>query len=966
MPILSGESGRVSGVAVDPSDSTHWLIGAATGGIWESHDSGKSWTPRTDGQPTLSSGAIAFAQSNPKIVYAGTGELGLSRDALAGLGLLKSLDGGTSWTLMQPPNFVHASVAAIRVHPSDPNTLVAATTPGKAGRYSDVATPSPEFGVLRSTNGGTSWSLTMSGEVTALIVDPGNFNNQYAAIGLPCSPLCQHYFSSSRSNGVYRSTDGGQTWTEIRGPWTSMAVSTGWIALAVAASAPNTVYASIENPLLPTNNGLTQGVLGLFRTDNAWASTPTWVQVPTQATGPQGYCGRQCGEAHVLAVDPSNPDTVAAGGQDLWRCRNCGPSPQWTNIGANIHPDHRVLLWTASRLMSGNDGGIVSSTDSGDTWQKHNDTLTLGQIFGADLHPTNPNFVLAGTKDNACLTWKGANAWDFPRGYMHTDISLGDDDGACEGEVAISSTRPDTDWMASSNFRQTSRTLDGGMTTPGADNGITEPEAAVTPAVRKCPASDDVFLTGNNQLWRTDNFFSGSPVLWKANAPTTGSTIRGITFAPSDTKCNTYAYGTTAGQIRLTVDGGKNWIDLDPTKALPARGINAVAFDPTNPNVLYAGFSGFSLATSVRPGHLFKTTNALATPVVWKDVSPAADTPFDAVTVDPSDAKSVYVGTDAGLWHSSDSGSSWQHMGPESGLPNAPVYDIKINPSTKRAFAFTYGRGAYMLSGLGFDPPPVTPSIKSAANGTTYIEGGLVPGSWAQVKGTNFSSVTRIWNDADFAGLGNLPTKLSGVEVKVNNVSAAVYYISPTQISFQVPSGVLTGPAGYILVSSPVTVQLYRDGIASTALTTTGTSSSPAIFPIIMNGKNYPAGVFLDGKLTGDPANGAAFRKARPGDTIQLYATGLIRQSAGVLPTPQSIGGVTVKIGDISVTPEFAGLVQVGEFQINFRVSQQFANLPEGDYPISIQVKLDDGAVTSSPSTINSDPPGPVVLPIQH
>ena len=127
------------------------------------------------------------------------------------------------------------------------------------------------------------------------------------------------------------------------------------------------------------------------------------------------------------------------------------------------------------------------------------------------------------------------------------------------------------------------------------------------------------------------------------------------------------------------------------------------------------------------------------------------------------------------------------------------------------------------------------------------------------------------------------------------------------------------------------------------------------------------AGVFSpDCKLTGDPAAGAVFRKARPADAIQLYATGLIRQPAGVQITPQTVAGVTVKVGDISITPDFAGLQAVGEFQVNFRVPQQFSTLPEGDYPISVQVKLDDGAVTSSPETINSGPPGPIVLPIQH
>ncbi|HXP87143.1 MAG TPA: IPT/TIG domain-containing protein [Bryobacteraceae bacterium] len=248
----------------------------------------------------------------------------------------------------------------------------------------------------------------------------------------------------------------------------------------------------------------------------------------------------------------------------------------------------------------------------------------------------------------------------------------------------------------------------------------------------------------------------------------------------------------------------------------------------------------------------------------------------------------------------------------------------------------------------------VTPTLTSGslANGATYLAGGLVPGSWAQVKGANLSNVTRIWGDSDFTGLGNkLPTILSGVQVMVNNLPAAVYYVDAGQVSFQVPAGV-TGTAS---------VQVIDNGVASNTLTATATSSAPGIFPVIVNGTNYPAGVFPDGTYVGDPKISSAFRNAKPGDAIQLYATGLVPTPAGVLPTAQTVGGVTVTIGSVTVPADFAGLVAVGEFPINFTVPQQFSSLQPGAYPISIQV----GGV-SSPATINSNPPGPLVLPIQH
>ena len=243
--------------------------------------------------------------------------------------------------------------------------------------------------------------------------------------------------------------------------------------------------------------------------------------------------------------------------------------------------------------------------------------------------------------------------------------------------------------------------------------------------------------------------------------------------------------------------------------------------------------------------------------------------------------------------------------------------------------------------------PTLTPG--SLANGATYIPGGLVPGSWAQVKGSGLSPVTRTWDDSDFAGLGDkLPTNLSGVQVNVNNLPAAVYYVDSGQVSFQVPTG----------VSGNASVQVINNGVASNTISASASTSSPGIFPIIVNGVNYPAAVFLDGKIAGDPANGAIFRKAKPGEVVQLYATGLTVTPSGVVPTLQGVNGVTVTVGTTAVPADFTGVVAVGEFQINFQVPPQLA---DGNYPLSISVNG-----VSSPAAIDSNPPGPIVLPVQR
>ncbi len=245
-------------------------------------------------------------------------------------------------------------------------------------------------------------------------------------------------------------------------------------------------------------------------------------------------------------------------------------------------------------------------------------------------------------------------------------------------------------------------------------------------------------------------------------------------------------------------------------------------------------------------------------------------------------------------------------------------------------------------------PAPVLTS-GSLANGATYLSGGLVPGSWAQVKGTGLANVTRIWTGYDFLNLGsNLPTSLSGVQVMVNNTPAAVYYVSPTQIDFQVPTGV-TGTAS---------MQVINNGTASNTLTAASAASAPGLFPNTVNGVNYPAAVYASGAFVG-PGNVAGYVSASVGYHISLYATGLVSAPGGVLPTAQSISGVTVTVGTVTIPADFAGQTPyVGEFQINFTMPQQFASMPAGNYPISISLNG-----VSSPTMIGN-PPGPIVLPV--
>ena len=712
-PILGARawSGRVRSIAVDPGDNSHWLIGAVQGGVWETRDSGTTWIPRTDDQASLAIGAIALAPSDARIIYVGTGEPLWSNASYAGQGVLKSTDAGATWELLATATFAGTSFSDLAVHPTEPRIVVGTTTRGAAGRFATIFPPesaaaSPR-GVFKSVDGGVTWSQRLNGDATNVEVDPANFSRQYAGIGETIG---------SPRNGVYRSTDAGDTWLLVDGPWSTTPGRVGRIELALAPAQPNVLYVSIQDTLDGVGN-----LLGLYRTANAWAATPVWIQIPTGATddgsGKYGYCGwggyvkGQCFYDHTILVDPTNPNILYAGGVPLWRF----DGTTWTEISKTadaqrgIHVDQQALAWAGNRLIVGNDGGVWSTTDDGGTWSDHNTNLAITQFYKGALHPTNPNFALAGSQDNGYEKWTGADAWSL--------VGIGGDGM----DMAVSSSQPATRWAIvdySLTIFQAVVGRSGRVTLFSAGSGIDLTNAAFVSRIERCPANEDVFIAGTDNLWKSTDFFS-APLApgphWSANGPemgdcasasaeltgdfgTSAGCITALAFAASDTTCSTYAFATGDGRLRRTRDGGSTWDDLDASNAVPDRFVTDLAFAPTDANILYTTLSGFDEGTPGHPGHVFKTTNALAAAPAWSDVSPPADQPQNAIAVDPVDPQLVYVGADTGVWKSSNGAGTWVHMGPESGMPNVAVFDVQIHPTVRRPFAFTYGRGAFVIA----------------------------------------------------------------------------------------------------------------------------------------------------------------------------------------------------------------------------------------------------------------------------
>lgn len=715
-------SGRVAAVAVDPSNKAHWLIGAAGGGVWETFDSGRSWAPRTDDQPVLTMGAIAFAPSAPKIVYAGTGEAVFSVDAYFGHGVLKSTDGGTTWTHLTNTAsiFLNKAFSDLAVHPTNPDIVIAGVARAEPPPF--FFTPS---GIFKTLDGGRSWGRKQRGEATDLEIDPSNFDRQYAALGK---------IVGATENGVYRSMDAGDNWVRVVGPWEPCVTAgappvprCGRGELAIAPSNPNVLYVSIADPK-------SYGLVGLWKTTNAWAPTPAWQQIPLGATddgsGTFGYCGwnpfpesrkvAQCFYSHELSVDPENENVLYAGGIGLWRYDGA----TWKEVALSdpakgIHADQQRMAWAGKRLIVGNDGGVWSTTNGGESWHDHNAGLGTIQFWGGALAPMPGLLALGGTQDNGTAVWTPtAMTW---RGIIRGDA----------GPAAISPTKPETHWAIAgmSKGMEIWRTQDAGVTMQRAGDLLPETvrqNSAIANPFVQCPVNHDVVLFGDAALWKTTNFFASHPgqPAWTRNSEAERKRITAVAFAASDTTCQTYAIGRE-GSLKMTTAGGTQWRDLDPTPThtLPqVRVPKGLAFDPRTPGTLYVVYSRFEGET----GRVFRTANALAPVPTWTNETPRlpdgtpVDIPFNSVALDPVDPNIVWVGTDLGVWRGnwSDSSASmaWLHYGPESGLPNVIVHDVKVHAASRQPVAFTHGRGAFLL---------VNPEAWCA-------------GSWAPTLGTNF------------------------------------------------------------------------------------------------------------------------------------------------------------------------------------------------------------------------------------
>jgi len=363
-------SGRVSYILPHPSDADIIYIAAAGGGVWKTEDGGSTWIPLTDGLPTTYSGALAFDPTNPDIIYYGTGELHYCGDCFPGDGLFRSTDGGSTWTKIATTSEVGSYISRILINPGNPDIIFVAGNEG----------------LTRSTDGGNSWQRVFYSDVNSVVVNPQHPDTMFlGAYGL----------------GVYVSVDGGSSWTRINSLPTS-GDGIGRVELAIHPRNPSYLLASFVN----VN---TSGLYGLYRSNDGGA---TWTRLPApDYLRPQGWYDHAIifhpFDTSIIFAGGVYPyDTTMHG-----IVRSLDGGYTWEDVtrrdpNGRVHPDIHFFAWGAdTALYVASDGGVWRSRDLGDSWENLNENLGITQFYTLDIKPDYEGLVLGGTQDNGTVLY---------------------------------------------------------------------------------------------------------------------------------------------------------------------------------------------------------------------------------------------------------------------------------------------------------------------------------------------------------------------------------------------------------------------------------------------------------------------------------------------------------------------------------------------------------------------------------
>jgi photosystem II stability/assembly factor-like uncharacterized protein len=685
----AGMSGRIGAIEGVPGDPNTIYVGAATGGLWKSTTGGVTWTPLTDHLPAASIGAIAVFGPSPDVVWIGTGEKARRNTAGVGTGIYKSLDAGRTWTFMGLGGTV--AISEIILHPTDPDVAYVAA-------LGNTWAESEERGVFKTTDGGTTWTKILYVNATSgaadLVMDPGNPNKLFAA-------MWEHrrrpwfFTSGGEGSGLYVTWDGGATWTRRAEQDGMPAGPLGRIGLDIARSNPRIVYALVEakkSVLLRSADG--GRTFTTVNRDDEIGDRPFYYQ--------------------QIRVDPEDENRVYTVAGVIRLSQDGGRIFTTLLPFARVHVDHHAF-WINPQdgrmIVDGNDGGVYISRDRGAGWRLV-ENLPLAQFYHIAVDDAEPYHVMGGLQDNG--SWRGPSSrWENGgiRNYHWEEVAFGDGfatipaPGDSRSGFGMSQGGELVRWDGVTGERKSVKPYhpDGvplrfnwnaGIAVDPFDQAIYYGSQFVHRSVDRGDTwtiiSPD--LTTNDPTKQQQDSSGG--LTYDVTAAENHTTI--LTIAPSPVERGVLWVGTDDGNVQVTRDGGATWSNVRDR----IRGVPAATWVPHIEASKFDAGTAFVVFDDHRRGqfqpYLYKTTDFGRT---WSSlVTPAVGHFLHVIEQDPVEPNLLFLGSEFGMYVSLDAGASWQPW--TAGVPRVPVLAFVVHPREHDLVIATHGRAAYVLDDI--------------------------------------------------------------------------------------------------------------------------------------------------------------------------------------------------------------------------------------------------------------------------
>jgi photosystem II stability/assembly factor-like uncharacterized protein len=620
--------GRVTALALHPTDAAIIYAAGESGGVFKTTDGGDTWSTRTDALPDLRILDLQFLPSNPDAVFAGagTGHLYMSTNA------------GETWTTRSVLPDAR-DVDRIRINPQHSDIMYAVQQDFFGG-----------LGVYRSSNGGLSWTKSLSTSIicppTCTFPPPAGFNDLAMDTSSP-----DVLYAVLNQDGIYRTVDGGGSWTRLNTPVSGLPTRILDGSVGIAPSASGTAYAALQDPF---------GDKGLYLSVDYGQ---TWVR----RSSPSQCC---FGE---IVVDPNNAALVYFSHfGSLYKSTDGGltltPIPQ-NHVDQQsfaIQPGSNQTLW------AGNDGGLDKSTDQGATWTTIG-RLPITQYYGLAVMPGDANLILGMTQDNWINRYHGTLDWD----QLYNVCGFGD------LSAAVFHPNNSSIAYAQSVLTFVNKTVNGGTSWFCATSGLDNSGSVWKAPLAMFRSNPDVLYAGGSRVHMTRDGTTWTPIS-AALAGTAGLSA----IKPSAVTSERIYAGFSNGQVYRTDDGGGSWISISGPWA--PRYITALAVDPADDAVVYLTLGGFDTS------HVWRTADAGAT---WRDIGSALpDVPYNDVAISQETKRVVIVNDIGGVFESVNRGVKWRPAGDLSTLPNTFVSGVALEPGVELTVS-TYGRSMWRLPG---------------------------------------------------------------------------------------------------------------------------------------------------------------------------------------------------------------------------------------------------------------------------